>query len=296
MAVTKEPLPDAVVSGKGPLSPGGIFKNSTNGIFDAVSPGQETPAPTAEERRTTVSCDEPGCQEQRSLIADVQAFSFQTTVDVPIHGWLKMGGKDYCPSHAAPHRDAAAFQKKLEEEGGFDASLLPPDLQDEIRKNWARAAQVAASSGNVNVAAQSFAPPNGRSAEPLDLDAELTAAELAAGIDTQRPSTIPPPPPRRRPDRFPPITGGWFAIIVILVLLAVGLALYAQTLREQIRAYEMSLSINNVSSFEHNSMIQRLECHGYEVRQCAGLIVSDAGKFPARYICDSTHCTFECAK
>jgi hypothetical protein len=133
------------------------------------------------------------------------------------------------------------------------------------------------------------------------LDAELEKAERVAGFgdfpahepDFSQPDN-PVAHPLPAPPRFPAINGWWFALFALLILVITGLVLYADVLRHKISNYEFSLALENASSFEHRVSIQSLDCTGHEVRRCSGLIINDGEKRPVRYICDSTHCAFEC--
>lgn len=258
-----------MIPGAVELKPSGIFKDGTNGIFDARSPGEEVPEPSPEENRSTIHCDVPKCKEQLFWVADVGAHQAPTSVDVPIDGWLKHEGKDYCPWHGSPFR-REAFLKKLGD-GGFSAPASLPPL------------------------------PAG---ELPELDTELSSAEAMAGVGSLPPRDPGPPPvpavepaPRaQRPARFPPLTGWWYALLILLIAAVAWLVMYVGNLKSEIGRYEFSLSLNNASSFEHNAAIQRVECNVSTPLHCSGLLISDAADLPVRYICDSTHCTFECAK
>jgi hypothetical protein len=114
--------------------------------------------------------------------------------------------------------------------------------------------------------------------------------EVQAGSQPDNPVAHPLP----ELPSFPPINGWLVAVIVFLILMVTVLVLYAEAQHEKISIYELTLSMANAASFEHNAAIQRLECTGHEVLRCSGLVLSDAQNLPARYICDSTHCAFEC--
>lgn len=128
------------------------------------------------------------------------------------------------------------------------------------------------------------------------LDAELEIAEAAAGAGIQAPCQPDNPVAHPLPTRplFDTISGGWFAVFVLLVLVIAGLVIYADTLRSEIGRYEFSLTLVNESSFEHNASIQRLDCSGHDLQRCSGVIVNEGDSRPVRYTCDSTHCAFEC--
>jgi len=145
-------------------------------------------------------------------------------------------------------------------------------------------------------------PLNKVSNSPLDLDAELGKAERAAGFgdfpahepDFSHPPDSPVAHPLPMHPLFDTISGGWFVVFVLLILIIAGLVIYADTLRREIDRYEFSLTLVNASSFEHNASIQRLDCAGHDLQRCSGVIINEGESRPVRYNCDSTHCAFEC--
>jgi len=128
---------------------------------------------------------------------------------------------------------------------------------------------------------------------PVEIDDKsLFGHEQAAASGFQHDNPVAHPLPAL--SRSPAINGWWFAVFVLLVLLVTALLLYADVLRRKISYYEFSLALTNASSFEHHVSIQSLDCTGYEVRRCSGVVISDGEKRPVRYVCDSSHCAFEC--
>ncbi len=235
----------------------GIFNGSGKGTLSSPDPygGAASPAVFQEEKRTTITCDEPLCE----------GFYVRVFPGMP-KGWAEVDGRDYCPKHSENHQTASELKAMAQaDDMGFVAEgterLNPApfiNLEAELRS-----AEQAAGFG--------------------DRD---------GFVGHESPSA---PPKISRPPRLPTINGWWFGLFVVLVLIITGLVLYADALRHQIASYEFQLSLENESSFEHNAGIQRLECTGYETRRCSGLIEGpDQSKRPTAYSCNSTHCAFEC--
>lgn len=99
---------------------GGIFGDDELGSLGKGSSPAEAPMIHAEEKRTVLTCDDPGCKESRLVI------NGQVVGDLSAEGaWLIVGDAHFCPAHREWRLAQGALGKKVTD-NFYDGRVPPP--------------------------------------------------------------------------------------------------------------------------------------------------------------------------